>query len=127
MAIKVISKQKLSKEEIEALHDEVAILQNLDHPNIVKYYETYDDVKFIYLVMELCSGGELFEKLTSNVQPFNEQQAAVIMDKLLKAIIHCHRQNIVHRDIKPENIMYGQDGEVKFIDFGLAKQTQKSN
>ena len=67
MAIKVISKQKLSKEEIEALHDEVAILQNLDHPNIVKYYETYDDVKFIYLVMELCSGGELFEKLTNNV------------------------------------------------------------
>ncbi len=49
------------------------------------------------------------------------------MEKLIKAIIHCHKQNIVHRDIKPENIMYGSDGEVKFIDFGLAKQTQKSN
>lgn len=72
MAIKVISKQKLSKEEIDALYDEVAILQNLDHPNIVKYHETYDDVKFIYLVMELCSGGELFEKLTSTLQPYSE-------------------------------------------------------
>lgn len=66
VAIKVISKQKLSKEEIDALHDEVAILQNLDHPNIVKYYETYDDVKFIYLVMELCPGGELIDGITKN-------------------------------------------------------------
>lgn len=49
------------------------------------------------------------------------------MDKLVRAIIHCHKQNIVHRDIKPENIMYGSDGEVKFIDFGLAKQTAKAN
>lgn len=63
----------MSKEEIDALHDEVAILGRLDHPNIVKYYETYDDVKFIYLVMELCSGGELFEKLTENMRPFNEK------------------------------------------------------
>lgn len=62
----------MSKEEIDALHDEVAILQNLDHPNIVKYCETYDDVKFIYLVMELCPGGELFDKLTSNLHPFSE-------------------------------------------------------
>lgn len=76
--------------------------------------------------MELCPGGELFDKLTSNAQPFSENQAAVIMDKLLRAIIHCHKQNIVHRDIKPENIMYGNDGEVKFIDFGLAKQTGKA-
>ncbi len=72
MAIKVISKAKLSREEIDALHDEVAILQKLDHPNIVKYYETYDDVKFIYLVMELCPGGELFDKITKNQEPFNE-------------------------------------------------------
>lgn len=49
------------------------------------------------------------------------------MDKLLRAIIHCHKQNIAHRDIKPENIMYGSDGEVKLIDFGLAKQTGKAN
>lgn len=63
MAIKVIQKSKLSPSEIEALKDEVAILQTLDHPNIVKYYETYDDVKYIYLVMELCSGGELLERL----------------------------------------------------------------
>jgi calcium-dependent protein kinase len=54
----------------------VAILQTLDHPNIVKYYETYDDVKYIYLVMELCSGGELFEKVSEKGRPFSEKEAA---------------------------------------------------
>ena len=66
VAIKVINKQKLSLKEIKALHHEVSILQTLDHPNIVKYYETYDDFKLIYLVMELCPGGELFDKITSD-------------------------------------------------------------
>jgi serine/threonine protein kinase len=87
----------------------------------VKYYETYDDVKYIYLVMELCSGGELFERISDTKKPFSEKEAATVVSKLLKAIIHCHTMNISHRDIKPENIMYGADGEVKLIDFGLAK------
>ena len=59
-----MQKSKFNKEEIEAIRKEVAILQTLDHPNIVKYYETYDDIKYQYLVMELCSGGELFDKLS---------------------------------------------------------------
>ena len=76
VAIKVISKSKLSEEDIEALHNEVAILQKVDHPNIVKYYETYEDEKFIYLVMELCPGGELLEKLTDNKRKMSENMAA---------------------------------------------------
>jgi calcium-dependent protein kinase len=76
VAIKVISKSKLSEEDIEALHMEVAILQKVDHPNIVKYYETYEDEKFIYLVMELCPGGELLEKLTYNKRKMSENMAA---------------------------------------------------
>jgi len=127
VAIKVIQKSKLKPSEIESIRQEVAILQRLDHPNIVKYYETYDDVKYLYLVMELCSGGELFEKISEKPNHFSEKEAAVIIEKLLKAIIHCHSQSIAHRDIKPENIMYGADGEVKLIDFGLAKQTKKKN
>jgi calcium-dependent protein kinase len=54
----------MNSEEINELNEEVLILQTLDHPNIVKYYETYEDSKFIYLVMELCTGGELFEKIS---------------------------------------------------------------
>lgn len=64
VAIKVINKAKLGR-RIEDIKHEVAILNKLDHPNIVKYYETYDDVKYMYLVMEYCPGGELFELIAS--------------------------------------------------------------
>lgn len=64
MAIKVLDKQKL-KENIDCIMEEVGILNQLDHPNIVKYYETYDDQKYIYLVMEYISGYQLFELITA--------------------------------------------------------------
>jgi calcium-dependent protein kinase len=121
VAIKVLNKQRL-KNNIEVIKDEVRILTQLDHPNIVKYYDTYEDDKFLYLVMEYCSGGELFEKITkSKTQVFNESEAAEIMKKLFRAVNHCHSVGVVHRDIKPENIMYDKDGEIKLIDFGLAR------
>ena len=62
MAIKVLNKHKL-KDQLEAIQEEVEILTKLDHPNIVKYYETYIDEKYIYLVMEYIGGGELFDKI----------------------------------------------------------------
>ncbi len=122
VAIKVLNKGRL-KGHIDSIKEEVKILSKLDHPNIVRYYETYDDNRFLYLVMEYCSGGELFEKIAKKKnQVFNESEAANIMIKLFRAINHCHSIGVVHRDIKPENIMYGKDGEVKLIDFGLAKR-----
>lgn len=96
-------------------------MTRLDHPNIVKYYETYDDHKYIYLVMEYCPGGELFAKIAEQEnQTFNESQAAQILHKLVTAVNHCHANRIIHRDIKAENIMIGSDGEIKLIDFGLS-------
>ncbi len=62
VAIKVLNKKKL-KGHINIIREEVKILTRLDHPNIVKYYETYEDQKYMYLVMEYCSGGELFDKI----------------------------------------------------------------
>ena len=127
MAIKVLNKAKL-KDNIAAIKEEVRILTKLDHPNIVKYYEIYDDVKYMYLVMEFCSGGELFDKIAAQKdQMFQEGEAAKIMKKLLRAISHCHASGVVHRDIKPENVMYGKDGEIKLIDFGLSKSVQSKN
>lgn len=64
VAIKVIKKAGLDAEDLLSIAREVAIMQQVDHPNIVKYYETYDDVKYIYLCMELCTGGELFDEIT---------------------------------------------------------------
>lgn len=119
-----MNKAKL-KEHLEAIQEEVDILTKLDHPNIVKYYETYIDEKYIYLVMEYIGGGELFQKIAEqDNQVFNEKDAAMYMRKLLSACNHMHSQGVVHRDIKPENIMLSKEGEIKLIDFGLSQRTQ---
>jgi len=71
--------------------------------------------------MELCTGGELIEKLISSKNNhLSEKTCAEYMLNLFKALNHCHAQDIIHRDIKPENIMFGTDNEIKFIDFGFA-------
>lgn len=126
IAIKVINKKKLDAEDLESLKNEVKLMQQVDHPNIVKYYETYDDEKYIYLCMELCTGGDLYTLVDKKKKPYSELDAAIVMKDLLKALQHCHSQHIIHRDIKPENIMYGRDGLVKFIDFGFAIAQHKS-
>ena len=119
VAIKVISKAKFAK-ELDFIRQEFRILSTLDHPNIVKYYETYEDAKYLYMVMEHCPGGELLDRVT-NRSNFNELEASIIMKDIFRAINHCHSLNIAHRDIKPENLMYGEDSRIKLIDFGLAK------
>ena len=117
-----MNKSKL-KDNIEAIFQEVSILTRLDHPNIVKYYETYVDEKYIYLVMEYIDGGELFDKIAQQEnQVFSEEMAAAFMRKLFSALNHMHAQGVVHRDIKPENIMLTKSDELKLIDFGLSKK-----
>ena len=108
--------------------DEVAILNQLDHPNIVKYYETYDDSKYIYLVMEFIDGLPLFDMITSQKnQTFTEEIAAGYMKSLFQAVNHCHAVNVIHRDIKPENIMITKEGQVRLIDFGLSRASKNRN
>lgn len=110
---------------------EVAILQNLDHPNIVRYLESYKNSKHLFLVMEFCPGGQIFDSIEDFVKEgktYTEQQAAQTIKSCLEALAHCHSENIVHRDIKPENILYGSDGKVRLVDFGLAcNSKQKLN
>ena len=90
VAIKVLNKTKL-KDHLDAIEEEVGILTKLDHPNIVKYYETYIDEKYIYLVMEYIGGGELFDKIASmKNQVFTEDLAAEYMKKLFGALNHMH-------------------------------------
>ena len=127
VAIKVLRKKNMSEKELASVMDEVDLLRKVDHPNIVEYFETYDDVNYLYLVMELCSGGELFDshdKCLKEGKKYTERQAAEVIAKCLEALAHCHSLGITHRDIKPDNIMFGSDGEVRLVDFGLAKDTQ---
>merc|ERR1712216_332278 len=110
---------------------EVLILRSLDHPNIVKLYETFQDAKYTYLVMEVCSGGELLDTVMRRSQDgrFTEHQAATYLEQILAATIYMHSRNIVHRDIKSDNFLLtdsSERAEIKLIDFGLAKVCEPS-
>lgn len=102
---------------------EVDLLTSLDHPNILRYRDCYMDNKNFYVCTELCTGGELFDKIKS-VKKFTEKDAAKILRTIIDAMAHCHAKNIVHRDLKPENIVYRTEKQedLVIIDFGDAKK-----
>jgi calcium-dependent protein kinase len=123
-ACKSINKTKLSETKINNLIREIETLSMVDHPNIVKYYETYNDEKFFHIIMEYCTGGELFEKVIKKTL-FDEESVRSILFKISSAIHHCHSIDIVHRDLKPENILFENNSEfsdIKIIDFGLSRK-----
>eukprot|EP00931_Biecheleriopsis_adriatica_P103606 TRINITY_DN78413_c0_g1_i1.p1 TRINITY_DN78413_c0_g1~~TRINITY_DN78413_c0_g1_i1.p1 ORF type:complete len:497 (+),score=121.14 TRINITY_DN78413_c0_g1_i1:53-1492(+) len=111
----------------EALEVEIEVQRNLDHPNIVKLYEVFKDAKMYYLVMEMCDGGELFDRIMDVMKEeggFSERQVAQYMSQILGAMKYLHSKQYVHRDIKPENFLMqskAPDAPIKVIDFGLAK------
>jgi len=125
-AIKAINKKSLP--DPRRFADEIEVMRSLDHPNIVKLFETYEDARNIYLVMELCTGGELFDRIIE-ANYFSERVAAYLIRQVLAAVFYMHSQNIAHRDLKPENFLLGNEKSVdeaplKIIDFGLSKRFQ---
>lgn len=120
-AIKQIPKKKVKNQE--RFQREIEIMSNLDHPNIIKLYETFEDDKNIYLVMEVCEGGELFDRIIERGF-FSEVDARTIFTQIMQAINYCHSKSISHRDLKPENFLFltkHDDSPIKVIDFGLSK------
>lgn len=123
-AIKCITKSKMSPEDTDALMDEVSILREMDHPNIIGVYSFFDEPKLYYLVMERVSGGELFDRIVSKAY-YNEREARDLCKILLEAIGYCHSKNVAHRDLKPENLLLlsdKDDASIKLADFGFAKK-----
>ena len=100
---------------------EIDILRKLDHPHIVSLKEVVVSKKDTYIVMELLSGGELFNRIV-DAGPFPEADAAALFAQILLSMDYLHSLNIVHRDVKPENILYLSEGakQIKLIDFGYA-------
>ena len=93
---------------------------SLKHDNVVNFIEASSDSRYLYIVMERCTGGELFDRILSE-KMLRESDAAVIFSQVLRSIQYIHDLNIVHRDIKPENFLLTGDGtRVKLIDFGLS-------
>ena len=126
-AIKSISKKNLNEKDFEGLVKEVDIISSLDHPNIIKFYETYHDKYYFHLVMELCKGKDSFNKIVI-MEKCDEKKVVSVITKVLLAIAHCHSRGITHRDLKPENILFendNPDAEIKIIDFGLSRKYAK--
>ena len=125
-AIKTIKKNIFKRHSIESIKREVNILRSLDHPNIVKYFETYEDECYLHIVMEYIAGDNLFRVLTDQKGfKFTERTISKIMTCLLKAVLFLHHNGIIHRDIKPENIVFVEPNNfnaLKLIDFGLSIQ-----
>ena len=121
-ALKSIFLNQCAKDIIK----EVEILISLDHPNIIKFYEYYIDDEFFHIIMEICTGGDLADKLKKSGGKLSELVMCNIIWKALSAISYCHSKGIVHRDLKPDNIMFetndNNETDVKIIDFNLSKQ-----
>ena len=124
-AIKVIKKpsSRRAVERVELLRAEVQILRSIQHPNIVRLYDVYESPNRLYLVMELLTGGELFDRIVG-LGRFSEDDARYFTFKMLNAVLYLHDRNICHRDLKPENILLATpepEAELKITDFGLSK------
>jgi len=125
-ACKTVHTTRLRREDMAEMLNEIDIMRELDHPNILQLFDVYHGKRKIWLLMELCTGGDLAErkvKLNSMSSYFCEMEVAVIMEQTLRAVAYMHRCNVCHRDIKLENIMFendSPDAAIKLIDFGLS-------
>ena len=123
-AVKIINKLAIHSEEIrKKIMIEVEIQRKLDHPNIVKIFEFHEDEFNLYLVMELCTGGELLDSV-SRTGCLSEASAAIYMKQILSALCYMHSLNIVHRDLKLENMLIekSNSNHLKIADFGIATE-----
>ncbi|KAG0453876.1 hypothetical protein HPP92_025180 [Vanilla planifolia] len=125
VAVKIIPKAKMTTAiAIEDVRREVKILKALSgHKNLVKFYDACEDALNVYVVMELCEGGELLDRILSRGGRYMEEDAKTIVLQILSIVSFCHLQGVVHRDLKPENFLFttrDENSPMKIIDFGLS-------
>ena len=125
-AVKCLEKKRVNttEEGLDQLRNEIALMCEIDHPNIVRIREVYESEDMLYIVQELCTGGELFDRLV-DVHHFSEAECAKMMKKMASDISYLHEHGICHRDLKLENWLYTASGELVLIDFGLSKHFEK--
>ncbi|CEF64080.1 MAP/microtubule affinity-regulating kinase 3 [Strongyloides ratti] len=119
VAIKIVKKADLNEESMCKMRKEIEVLKKIKHPNIVELYQVIENDKKICLVMEYCSGGELFDYL-GKVKRFSDNEARKKFRQIVSAVQYLHHNGIVHRDLKAENILLDDKGNIKIADFGFA-------
>lgn len=126
-AVKVMNVDRVTSYYLRKLHTEISILKCLDHPNIIKLQDVFFGKRSVYLVTDLCRGGELFEVLNKGKSQgfvFREDRASQLMRDMLSAVHYLHSKGIVHRDLKLENFLFeakNTNSPLVLIDFGLSK------
>ncbi|XP_074691792.1 calcium/calmodulin-dependent protein kinase type 1 isoform X2 [Strix aluco] len=122
VAIKCIAKKALEGKET-SIENEIAVLHKIKHPNIVALDDIYESSTHLYLIMQLVSGGELFDRIVEKGF-YTERDASTLIRQILDAVKYLHDMGIVHRDLKPENLLYyslDEDSKIMISDFGLSK------
>lgn len=144
VAIKILEKDKIKDHaDLERINREIAILKKVRHPNVVQLYEVshlanvhlrnvnraianpsfslqlIENNEYLYLIMEYCSGGELFQHIVKN-RRLKETEACKMYAQILSGIEYIHKLGVVHRDLKPENLLLDHNNNIKLVDFGLS-------
>ncbi|XP_061428766.1 calcium/calmodulin-dependent protein kinase type 1-like [Lethenteron reissneri] len=122
VAIKCIAKTALRGKD-NTVENEVSVLSRIKHENIIALEDIYETDSHLYLIMQLVSGGELFDRIVERGF-YTERDASALIRQVLRAVSHLHGQGVVHRDLKPENLLYynaEDDSKIMISDFGLSK------
>ena len=124
VAVKIMNKNNMDSSDLELVRTEIEILKICQHPYIIKLYDIFENIDYIYIIMEYCSGGDLFSFIQKRNFMLKEEKVVLIMYKLCKAVYYVHSYGIAHRDIKPENVLLtseSEDADIRLLDFGLSK------
>ena len=120
VAIKILEKSKIiEKDDLERIFREMKIIKQLNHQNIVKVYEIFENNEYYFIIMDYCEGGELFDYIVKK-ERLKEEETAYFFYQIINGIEYIHSKGIVHRDLKPENLLLKGDKILKIIDFGLS-------
>jgi len=119
VAIKIINKEKLSESVLQKVEREIAIMKLIEHQNVLCLYDVYENRKYLYLVLEHVSGGELFDYLVKKGR-LTPKEARRFFRQIISALDFCHSHSICHRDLKPENLLLDDKNNIKVADFGMA-------
>lgn len=127
VAVKAFNKKMLKDEDMEAIHLETRKLKKLNHQNLWKYHDSYEDKDYVYVVSEFIEGRTLSHHIQNMKVEFTEADIGLMFQGLFSGLKYVHSKDISHRNIKPENIIVDKGGNMWLIDFGLARITTCEN